>query len=97
MTAESQTPDDTAGERLVWALVAAVGRHDDEACQLLEQEADEQTVRDALAFAVGGAVGALTRASTAEQPGTDQDRALAGIANAASLQALAAAATREQQ
>lgn len=91
-----QMPDDTAGERLAWALTAAVARDDREACRLLEEEADERTVRDALAFAVSGAVGALLRAAIAENPGADLDRdterTLAGIANAASLRALEHAA-----
>jgi hypothetical protein len=90
-----QAPDDTAGERLVWALTAAIARDDREAGLLLEQEADEQTVRDALLFAVGGAVGALLRATIAENPGTDRDRgvdrALTAIAEAASRRALALA------
>lgn len=87
----TQPPDDTAGERLVWALTAAVARDDREAGLLLEQEADEQTVRDALLFAVGGSVGALLRATLAEQPGAEPDRVLAAIATAASLQAIQAA------
>jgi len=90
------TPDDTAGERLVWALTAAVARNDREAALLLEQEADEQTIRDALLFAVGGAVGALVRATIAENPGADRDRdtdrALTAIAEAASRRALFEAA-----
>jgi len=91
-----QAPDDNAGERLVWALTAAIARNDHQAGLLLEQEADERTVRDALLFAVGGAVGALVRAAIAENPGADQDRdmdrALAAIAEAASQRALAEAA-----
>ena len=90
-----QEPDDNAAERLVWALTAAIARDDREAGLLLEQEADEQTVRDALLFAVGGSVGALLRATIAENPGTDlerdTDRALAAIAQAASRQAIAEA------
>lgn len=90
------TTDDTAGERLAWALTAAIARDDREAALLLEQEADEQTVRDALAYSIGGAVGALLRAAIAENPGADRDRdthrALAAIADAASRQALQAAA-----
>lgn len=99
MTTERPTPDDpddNAGERLVWALTAAIARDDREAGLLLEQEADEQTVRDALLFAVGGAVGALARAAVAENPAADQDRdmdrALAAIAEAASRRAIAEAA-----
>ena len=88
--------DTTAGERLVWALIAAVSRDDAEACRLLEQDADERTVRDALAFAVNGTIGALLRASIAETPGAelgrDTDRVLAAIADAASRRALEAAA-----
>lgn len=91
------TTDDNRGERLVWALTAAVARDDREAALLLEQEADEQTVRDALAYSIGGAVGALVRAAIAETPGADQDRdmerALAAVAEAASRQALQAAAS----
>lgn len=89
----TQTPDN-AGERLVWALTAAIARDDREAAFVLETEADERVVRDALAFAVSGAVGALLRATVAEDPGTDPDRALAAIADAASLQAVAAAGSR---
>lgn len=89
------TPDDTAAEKLVWALTAAIARDDREAGLLLEQEADEQTVRDALLFAVGGSIGALVRATIAENPGADldrdMDRALAAIAEAASRQAIAEA------
>lgn len=85
-------PDDTAGERLVWALTAAVARDDREAAILLEQEASEATVRDALAYAIGGSIGALLRAAIAENPGADRERALAAIAEAASRQALAEAA-----
>jgi hypothetical protein len=88
--------DPTAGERLVWALTAAVARDDSEACRVLEQEADEQTIRGALAFAVSGAIGALLRATIAETPGADMnrgtDRTLAAIADAASLRAVEAAA-----
>lgn len=93
----TDTIDTAAGERLVWALIAAVSRDDTEACRLLEQDADEQTVRDALAFAVSGTVGALLRASIAETPGAkldrDTERALAAIAETASRRALEAAAT----
>lgn len=91
-----QAPDDNAAERLVWALTAAIARDDREAGLLLEQEADEQTVRDALLYAVGGAIGALVRATIAENPGSDlhrdKDRALAAIAEAASRQAITEAA-----
>lgn len=91
-----QPPDDNAAERLVWALTAAVARDDHQAGLLLEQEADEQTVRDALLYAVGGAVGALVRAAIAENPGADRDRdmdrALAAVAEAASRRALFEAA-----
>ena len=83
--------DDNRGERLVWALTAAVARDDREAGLLLEQEADEQTIRDALVFAVSGSVGALLRAAIAENPGADRDGALTAIAEAASRQALQAA------
>lgn len=94
MTAPHE-PDDNAAERLVWALTAAIARDDREAGLLLEQEADEATVRDALLFAVGGSIGALARAAIAENPGgdlhRDMDRALAAIAEAASRQAIAEA------
>jgi hypothetical protein len=94
-----QAPGDPAGERLVWALTAAVARDDREACFLLEQEADEQTVRDALAFAISGTVGALVRAAIAETPGADRDRdtdrTLTAIADAASRCALEAAAAND--
>jgi len=87
-----QTPDDTAGERLAWALTAAIARDDEEAYRLLEQDADEQTVRAALRFAIGGGAGALARAAIAETPGADLDldldRALLAVARSASLKAL---------
>lgn len=90
------TPDDSAGEILVWGLTAAIARDDLEGARLLEQAADEQTVRDALAYAIGGSIGALLRATIAENPGADlerdTDRALAAIAEAASRQAIAEAA-----
>lgn len=90
-----QEPDDNRAERLVWALTAAIARDDREAASLLEQEADEATVRDALAYAIGGSIGALLRATIAVQPGADlerdRDRALAAIAQAASRQAIAEA------
>ena len=74
-----QTPDDTAGERLAWALTAAMARGDEEGYRLLEQDADEQTVRAAIA----------------ENPGTDldrdRDRILLAVARSASLKALEAA------
>lgn len=86
------TPDANRAEILVWALTAAIARDDREAGLLLEQEADERTVRDALLFAVGGSIGALLRATIAENPGADlhrdRDRALAAIAQAASRQAI---------
>lgn len=92
----SQAPDGNAGERLAWALTAAIAHGDHQGALLLEQEADEQTVRDALAFAIGGAVGALVRATIAETPGADldrdMDRTLTAIAEAASRRALAEAA-----
>lgn len=93
--ATPHTPADNRAEILVWALTAAIARDDLEGARLLDEAADEATVRDALAYAIGGSIGALLRATIAEHPGADlhrdMDRALAAIAEAASRQALAEA------